>query len=70
MKIANIVVVDDEPLITLLLKATLVGHGYSVRATNDFKEATQLMNVVGPVSDTDSRQETEVQNVSRCGARC
>ena len=39
----NILVVDDEPQITRVLKTTLASHGYSVRTAGDGDEAVQLM---------------------------
>jgi two-component system KDP operon response regulator KdpE len=39
----NILVVDDEPQITRVLKATLASHGYSIRTAGDGDEAVQLM---------------------------
>jgi len=45
---ANILVVDDEPQITRVLKTTLAGHGYSVRTARDGDEAAQLMKDWSP----------------------
>jgi two-component system, OmpR family, KDP operon response regulator KdpE len=39
----NILVVDDEPQITRVLKTTLSSHGYGVRTASDGDEAVQLM---------------------------
>jgi two-component system KDP operon response regulator KdpE len=39
----NILVVDDEPQITRVLKTTLASHGYSVRTARDGDEAVQVM---------------------------
>ena len=39
----NILVVDDEPQITRVLKTTLAGHGYSIRTAGDGDEAIQIM---------------------------
>ncbi|MGC2324019.1 MAG: response regulator transcription factor [Terriglobales bacterium] len=39
----NILVVDDEPQITRVLKTTLASHGYSIRTARDGDEAIQLM---------------------------
>jgi two-component system KDP operon response regulator KdpE len=39
----NILVVDDEPQITRVLKTTLASHGYSIRTARDGDEAVQLM---------------------------
>jgi two-component system, OmpR family, KDP operon response regulator KdpE len=39
----NILVVDDEPQITRVLKTTLSSQGYGVRTASDGDEATQLM---------------------------
>jgi len=39
----NILVVDDEPQITRVLKTTLASHGYSIRTAHDGDEAVQLM---------------------------
>ena len=39
----NILVVDDEPQITRVLKTTLASHGYSIRTAGDGDEAVQLM---------------------------
>jgi two-component system, OmpR family, KDP operon response regulator KdpE len=39
----NILVVDDEPQITRVLKTTLSSHGYGVRVASDGDEAIQLM---------------------------
>ena len=40
---SNILVVDDEPQITRVLKTTLASHGYSIRTAGDGDEAVQLM---------------------------
>jgi len=40
---SNILVVDDEPQITRVLKTTLASHGYSIRTAVDGDEAVQLM---------------------------
>ena len=39
----NILVVDDEPQITRVLKTTLSSHGYGTRTASDGEEALQLM---------------------------
>src|SRR5579864_2179825 len=39
----NILVVDDEPQITRVLKTTLSSQGYGVRTASDGDEAVQLM---------------------------
>src|SRR5207302_11121252 len=39
----NILVVDDEPQITRVLKTTLSSHGYGVRTASDGDEAVELM---------------------------
>src|SRR5262249_40534440 len=39
----NILVVDDEPQITRVLKTTLSSQGYGVRTASDGDEAIQLM---------------------------
>jgi two-component system, OmpR family, KDP operon response regulator KdpE len=39
----NILVVDDEPQITRVLKTTLSSHGYGTRAAGDGDEALQVM---------------------------
>ena len=39
----NILVVDDEPQITRVLKTTLSSHGYGVRTASDGDDAIQLM---------------------------
>ena len=39
----NILVVDDEPQITRVLKTALASHGYSIRTARDGDEAVQLM---------------------------
>ena len=39
----NILVVDDEPQITRVLKTTLSSQGYSVRTASDGDQAVQLM---------------------------
>ena len=44
----NILVVDDEPQITRVLKTTLSGHGYSVRAAVDGEEAIHVMQDWSP----------------------
>jgi two-component system KDP operon response regulator KdpE len=44
----NILVVDDEPQITRVLKTTLSSHGYSVRAASDGDEALQIMKEWNP----------------------
>jgi two-component system, OmpR family, KDP operon response regulator KdpE len=40
---ARILVVDDEPQITRVLRTTLSGHGYSVRTAADGDEALEVM---------------------------
>ena len=44
----NILVVDDEPQITRVLKTTLASHGYSIRTAGDGEEAVQLMKNWSP----------------------
>ena len=44
----NILVVDDEPQITRVLKTTLSSYGYGVRTASDGDEAVQLMKVWAP----------------------
>ena len=44
----NILVVDDEPQITRVLKTTLASHGYSIRTARDGDEAVQLMKEWAP----------------------
>jgi two-component system KDP operon response regulator KdpE len=44
----NILVVDDEPQITRVLKTTLASHGYSIRTARDGDEAVQLMKDWSP----------------------
>jgi len=44
----NILVVDDEPQITRVLKTTLAGHGYSILTARDGDEAMQLMKGWAP----------------------
>jgi two-component system KDP operon response regulator KdpE len=39
----NILVVDDEPQITRVLRTALAGHGYSVRTASDGDEALEIM---------------------------
>ncbi len=39
----NILVVDDEPQITRVLKTTLSSQGYAIRTANDGDEALQVM---------------------------
>src|ERR1039457_3599560 len=39
----NILVVDDEPQITRVLKTTLSSHGYAIRTASDGDEALQVM---------------------------
>jgi two-component system KDP operon response regulator KdpE len=39
----NILVVDDEPQITRVLRTTLSGHGYAVRTAGDGDEAIEVM---------------------------
>jgi two-component system, OmpR family, KDP operon response regulator KdpE len=40
---ANVLVVDDEPQITRVLRTTLTGHGYLVRTAGDGDEALEVM---------------------------
>jgi two-component system, OmpR family, KDP operon response regulator KdpE len=40
---ANVLVVDDEPQITRVLRTTLTGHGYLVRTAGDGDEALEIM---------------------------
>ncbi len=40
----NILVVDDEPQITRVLKTTLSSHGYGTRSAQDGVEALRMMN--------------------------
>ena len=44
----NILVVDDEPQITRVLKTTLSGYGYGTRTAADGEEALQLMKDWAP----------------------
>jgi two-component system, OmpR family, KDP operon response regulator KdpE len=44
----NILVVDDEPQITRVLKTTLSGHGYGTRIAGDGEEALSLMKEWSP----------------------
>jgi two-component system KDP operon response regulator KdpE len=44
----NILVVDDEPQITRVLKTTLSSQGYGVRTASDGDEAVQLMKEWAP----------------------
>lgn len=44
----NVLVVDDEPQITRLLRATLSGHGYAVRTAGDGDEALEIIRVWRP----------------------
>ncbi len=44
----NILVVDDEPQITRVLKTTLSSHGYGVRTAADGDEALQVMKDWSP----------------------
>jgi len=39
----NILVVDDEPQITRVLRTALAGHGYNVRTASDGDEALEIM---------------------------
>jgi two-component system KDP operon response regulator KdpE len=45
---SNILVVDDEPQITRVLKTTLSSHGYGVRTASDGEEALQIMKDWSP----------------------
>lgn len=45
---AKILVVDDEPQITRVLKTTLSARGYSVRTASDGDDALQMMKVWEP----------------------
>ena len=44
----NILVVDDEPQITRVLKTTLSSHGYGIRTAADGDEALQMMKEGSP----------------------
>ena len=44
----NILVVDDEPQITRVLKTTLSSHGYGTRTAADGDEAVQMMKEWSP----------------------
>ena len=44
----NILVVDDEPQITRVLKTTLSSHGYGTRTASDGDEALQMMKTWAP----------------------
>src|SRR6266700_1263732 len=44
----NILVVDDEPQITRVLKTTLSSHGYGTRTASDGDEAVQMMKEWSP----------------------
>ena len=44
----NILVVDDEPQITRVLKTTLSSHGYGTRTASDGDEAVQIMLAWSP----------------------
>jgi two-component system, OmpR family, KDP operon response regulator KdpE len=39
----NVLVVDDEPQITRVLRTALAGHGYNVRTASDGDEALEIM---------------------------
>ena len=45
---ANILVVDDEPQITRVLKTSLSNHGYGIRTASDGEEALQVMKDWSP----------------------
>jgi two-component system, OmpR family, KDP operon response regulator KdpE len=45
---ANILVVDDEPQITRVLKTTLSSHGYGTRTASDGDDALQVMKDWSP----------------------
>jgi len=45
---ANILVVDDEPQITRVLKTSLSNHGYGIRTASDGEEALQMMKDWSP----------------------
>lgn len=45
---ANILVVDDEPQITRVLKTSLANHGYGIRTASDGEEALQMMKDWSP----------------------
>ena len=40
---ANVLVVDDEPQITRVLRTTLTSHGYLVRTAGDGDEALEVI---------------------------
>ncbi len=40
---AHILVVDDEPQITRVLRTTLVAQGYDIRVANDGEMALEIM---------------------------
>jgi two-component system, OmpR family, KDP operon response regulator KdpE len=44
----NVLVVDDEPQITRVLRTTLSGHGYSVRTAGDGDEALEVIRGWNP----------------------
>jgi two-component system KDP operon response regulator KdpE len=44
----NILVVDDEPQITRVLKTTLSSHGYGTRTASDGNEALEMMKTWSP----------------------
>jgi two-component system KDP operon response regulator KdpE len=44
----NILVVDDEPQITRVLRTLLSSHGYSLKTAADGREALQVMNLWPP----------------------
>ncbi len=44
----NILVVDDEPQITRVLRTTLASHGYNVRTAGDGDEALEVMREWAP----------------------
>ena len=47
-KRSNILVVDDEPQITRVLKTALSSRGYAIRTASDGDEAVQVMKEWSP----------------------
>ena len=63
---SNILVVDDEPQITRVLKTTLASHGYSIRTAGDGDEAVQLMKEWPPDLQITDLRMPNMDGVALC----
>ena len=63
---AHILVVDDEPQITRVLRATLTGQGYEIRTANDAQSALELMQDWRPHLVITDLMMPEIDGIELC----